>query len=230
MIHPQHKVIQSQSYKSSLTLPVNGDSVGTTTIHVKFYPTVVKKYENINITHTSGELSETISVSGEGVESPVPKILITGTIEDFGQVEINTESVVKSYTVSGSNLKEAITITSPDGFSISKSLDESYKSSLTLPVNGDSVGTTTIHVKFYPTVVKKYVVKKYRGEIEHTTVGTDTQKVVVIGDGKYIEPLKIIQEPSNKTIMEGENATFILIADGSELLYQWYENNLKIIV
>jgi len=76
---------------------------------------------------------------------PYPKITIAGTpLSDFSNVP-GTPSPEQSYTVSGSNLTDDITITAPSDFEISLTSGSDFGSSLTL--TGDSVAETTIFVR-----------------------------------------------------------------------------------
>ncbi|MEW6507331.1 MAG: N-acetylmuramoyl-L-alanine amidase [Bacteroidota bacterium] len=102
----------------------------------------------------------------------------TTSLPSFGNVAINTNSSPQSYTVSGSNLTSNIVITAPTGFQVSRNQNSGFASSITMDHAGGSLGSTTIWVRFSPTVAQPY-----SGEITHTSTGAITQKVSISGTG-----------------------------------------------
>lgn len=112
--------------------------------------------------------------------TPTPIISAT-SLTGFGNQLINTTSAYQTYTVSGSNLSDDITITPPAGFKISLTSGAGYvdnTGSLTLTQTGGSVNATTIYVVFNPTALQSYT-----GNIAHTSTGTTTKNVAVSGMG-----------------------------------------------
>lgn len=107
----------------------------------------------------------------------------TSSLPDFGAVESGSVSSVLTYTVSGSDLTEDITITAPDGFEIS--LDGSnFTSTLTLNPQGSSVPSTSIYVRFRPLSAAGAM----RGSILHVSRGATTRSVAVSGSAIAQEP------------------------------------------
>ncbi|MCX7985142.1 MAG: T9SS type A sorting domain-containing protein [Bacteroidetes bacterium] len=106
------------------------------------------------------------------------------SLPDFGAVESGTLSGVSTYTVSGTDLTEAIVITAPAGFEVS--LDgTTFTQTLSISPQGRVVPTTTIFVRFRPTSALGTI----GGAITHTSSGATTKSVTVTGRA-------IAQEPS----------------------------------
>ena len=167
---------------TDIILTETDGSVSSTTIHVRLRSGLsISTYNNENITATSIPAeNKTITCSGS-VTAPLPTIAITGTLNDFGSQLINTTSAEQTYSVSGANLTEDITITPPVGFEVSKTTITGFvssPSSLTLVQSNGIVGSTTIYVRFAPTVGQSYT-----GNIAHTSSGAVTQNVAVSGTG-----------------------------------------------
>jgi hypothetical protein len=131
------------------------------------------------ITFTSGTLASVTS-STFNIPAPAPVITV-GSISGFVTQAINTVSPEKTYTVSGINLTADIVITPPAGFEISITSGSGFVGSasyITLVQSGGSVASTTIYVRFAPTLAQAY-----SGNITHTSTGATTQNVAVSGTG-----------------------------------------------
>jgi len=137
----------------------------------------------VKIKFTVGGTNDAIGVGIDDITisgtSSNPSIT-TGTITGFGNVTVNTTSSEKSYSVSGSNLTDNITITPPSGFEISTGTGAGFvaTSPITLTQSGGSVASTTIYVRFKPTAIQAY-----SGNISHTTTNGNNPDVAVSGTG-----------------------------------------------
>ena len=88
-----------------------------------------------------------IAVNGTAAYPP-PTITITGIpLGDFNS-EPGIPSAEQSYTVSGSNLKDNITITPPADFEISPTSGSGWRLPPTLTQSGGNVAETDIYVRF----------------------------------------------------------------------------------
>ncbi|MBM2815723.1 MAG: Ig-like protein, partial [Ignavibacteria bacterium] len=107
-----------------------------------------------------------------------PTITVTGTSFDFGNVPAMTNSTATFFTVSGSELYPGapIVLTAPTFFTISQGA--TYGSSLTLPSTNGSVSSSTIWVRFEPTM---YGMQS--GNISLTSTSATTQMVALTGMG-----------------------------------------------
>jgi hypothetical protein len=149
-------------------------------IYVRFSPTVEQSYTG-SITNDGGGASvQIVSVSGNGSVS-TPSITTDSTSLSFGSVMINTVSSEKTYILSGMNLSPAngnSTVMAPTGFQVSTTSGIGFDSSLTVAYSGGILATTTIYVRFFPTVLQSYT-----GSIIHTGGGAETESVYVSGSG-----------------------------------------------
>jgi len=108
----------------------------------------------------------------------LPAIII-GSIDNFGEQCINTVSNEKSYTVSGLNLDDDITITPPAGFKISTTSGSSFQTTpIVLNHSGGIINETSIYVVFNPSDAQIH-----SEQIYHTSSGATTQNLTVGGTG-----------------------------------------------
>jgi len=113
-----------------------------------------------------------------------PTISISGTLSSFGLVVVNTtSSTEKSYTLGAVNLTDTLTITPPAGVLISTVSGSEAATPITLTPASGTISTTTIYVKFAPTILGAY-----SASIAHTSPGATYQYVSVTGIGQATEP------------------------------------------
>jgi hypothetical protein len=99
-----------------------------------------------NVTLVSGPTSANVAVSGTVTAVGAASVSVTGgTLTAFSTV-LGTASAAQSFTVSGSNLTSAITVTAPTGFEVSTDAT-SYASSKILTQVSGTVAATTISVR-----------------------------------------------------------------------------------
>lgn len=120
-----------------------------------------------------------VIVSGTAALSgPSPVIVATGTLTDFGSVNVGSTSTEQTYTVEGTNLIADLTVTAPANFEVSKTSGSGFASSIAFtPVSG-TVSTSTVYVRFAPISVG---VKS--GNISNASTNATTQNVAVSGTG-----------------------------------------------
>lgn len=124
---------------------------------------------------SSAALSSTITTGA----ATSPTISIASTMNDFGSIAVHTTSDVQSYTVSGTNLTDNITITPPTGFEISISNSPfNATNPITLTQSSGTVNSTTIYVRFSPTVIQSY-----NDNITHTSDGSNNPNLNTTGTG-----------------------------------------------
>jgi hypothetical protein len=112
------------------------------------------------------------STSGPTITTSVP------TIPSFISSNLNTLSSEQSFTVSGSNLTNNITVTPPTGYQVSTTSGSGFGSSVTLPESSGTVTNTTIYARFNPTALADQV----GGNITCASTGASTQNVAVSGE------------------------------------------------
>ncbi|MDF7812165.1 T9SS type A sorting domain-containing protein [Hymenobacter sp. YC55] len=167
----------NNAYASSLTLVQTNGTVANTTIDVVFAPTANQSYSgSITLTSTNAT-TRTVAVSGTG-QAPVPVLSVSPTaLSDFGLVQVGQTSGSQSFTVSGSNLTNPVTINVPDGFQIRQGSDQFSSATITLTPSNGSV-SSTIDVRFVPTTDADYA-----GTINLVSTGAADAGVDVSGTG-----------------------------------------------
>jgi hypothetical protein len=136
---------------SSLTLPLTGSGVNSTTIYVRIDP--ASYYTGSltgNLTVSSkGITSKTIALSGYGYYNMPSTTLSLLSLNGFKYYAGSGPSAEQSFTVSGSYLADNLIITAPAHYEISTTGGSGFsgKSTITLTPNYQSVSTTTIYVR-----------------------------------------------------------------------------------
>ncbi len=139
---------------------------------------------------TSGASATLISTAGtnkiyRGVsfapEAVTPTIVVntSGFNGNFGNQNTNTVSAPpRTFTVTGSNLTDPITLTVPAGFVFGTTAGSLSTTPITLTATSGAVATTTIYVAFAPTTAGAA-----SGNIAVSSIGAVTQNVAVSGNG-----------------------------------------------
>lgn len=112
---------------------------------------------------------------------PTPLLTVTGTIADFGNVDIGTNSTSQSYSLSGTNLTGfpgVITITSPSvDFQVSND-NSTWGASTTIAYASATLAATNIWVRFTPQTAGPK-----SGNVTNAGGGATTVNVPVSGNG-----------------------------------------------
>ncbi len=97
------------------------------------------------------------SYGAQGTFTTLTPSITLGPLAAFGNVCINTTSNANPFTVSGSNLTTAdVTVAALNGYSYSLSSGGTYTSTLSIPQSGGTLASTSVYVKFSPTLVQLY--------------------------------------------------------------------------
>ncbi len=113
----------------------------------------------------------------------VPLITLTGTLTDFGNVVVNTNSSEQNYQVDGAYLSDDIVITAPAHFKVSHTTGSGFQDTIHLAQSGGTVPTTTVYARFSPTTVGSK-----SGNITHTSAGATQKDQAVSGKALSTEP------------------------------------------
>ncbi len=160
---------------SPITLPQSGGVVGATTIDVRFAPLTAAAF-SANITCVStGATSQNVAVSGNSMGSITTSVV--GFTGAFGNALVGTSTSSSSFTVSGSNLTNNITVTPPTGFEIRTGSDAFSTTPITLTQTGGVVNTTTIDARFTPLTAAAF-----SANIVCASTGATSQNVAVSGN------------------------------------------------
>lgn len=169
----QVSLSSSSGFATSMQVPESGGNI-TRTIYVKFTPTTATSYSG-NVTNvSSGATTVNVAVSGTG--NVAAEMIVNPTSLAFGNVTIGN-SDIKSYVLTGSNLTNDVSISIPDKYTASTTIDGTYSVNLTIPETGGSINQT-IYIKYTPTATATST-----GNIRHTSSGATTKYVAVSGTG-----------------------------------------------
>ena len=156
--------------------------------------------------------------------SATPIITTVGTLSAFS-TPVGTPSAAQTYTVSGSNLTDGITITPPGGFEVSIDGGGTYSSAAqTLPQSGGTVATTTLYVRLTGAALGSY-----SGNIAHTSSGAATQNVAVSGTVATYYTLTVnagsgggvTLNPTGGSYASGSVVTLTAVPATGYLFYGW---------
>jgi hypothetical protein len=129
---------------------------------------------------------------------PGPGIVTAGTSLSAFISQPGTPSAEQSYTVSGSNLTDDITIAAPSDFEISLTSGSGWASSLILPQSGGSVAETVIYVRF-----NRATEGTSSGNITHTSTDATTRNVAVSGTAAPLAPVSfntLLGRPTDESV------------------------------
>jgi len=127
---------------------------------------------NLTLT-SSGVAAQTVALSGM-VFAPAIS-LSTATLGNFA-VQIGSPSVVKSLTVSGSELVAPLTVTAPAGFEISTD-NSTFSTSLSIPPSGSNIPSTILYARLASTAPAGSL----SGNLTFRSTGMSTQSVALSG-------------------------------------------------
>ena len=143
------------------------------------------------VSHSGGDAtSQNLSVSGT-VISTTPAIgLSLSTLSGFATVA-GTASSSQSYTVSGANLSNVVTVTAPAGFEVAPD-NANFTASLSLSPNGGSLSNVPIYVR----LAAAATVGNYSASISHTSGGATSQNLSVSGVVSSPNPVLLLSTNS----------------------------------
>ncbi len=174
------------TFGSTVTVATNAPgSLSATTINVQFTPSNGSGPYAGSITNSSsGAANKMVALTGVGV---VPGISVGAGTVTFGSVVTNTTSSNQSFTLSGSNLQDNVTVTAPAAFAVSTNSATGFGQSCTVSVanvsspSGGSLASTPVYVRFTPSAGAGSA--QYSGSIANSSAGAATQTAGVSGTG-----------------------------------------------
>jgi hypothetical protein len=182
-------VLSSGTY--SLSGFVNGESSavvsGTVTYNTNYTSSSSVGASGLTITPVVSGLLATnyqfIAVDGivSVIAASMPTIVIDDSnVSDFGTICVSNSSSEMSFTVSGNNLSNPISISAPIGFEIStfSALNFIATSPIVLNPTGGSVNPTPIYIRFVPGAEQAF-----SSQIDITSTGALSESVLVSGIG-----------------------------------------------
>lgn len=165
------------SFVNTITLIPQNRTLNTTVLYIRLKNNITPGNYNGNITITSDDIIRTAAVTGTVttvIIQPDPILNIVSNLIQFSATE-GSNSVAQSFTVSGQNLTQDITITPPNGYEVSTN-NSTYTTTVTLTRSGQTVNTTTIFIRLKNNITPG----NYNGNITITS-GSVNQTLSVIG-------------------------------------------------
>jgi len=178
-------LLLAADFSGNIEVRMNPSTAGTSTVpisHVSYDAESNPIIESFNVTGTATEIT--------------PIINITDNLQPFTTV-LGYPSAPQSYTLTGLNLSEGISITAPTHFEISTDGGTTYVASGSVASNYNGL----IYVRMTGTVAGSF-----SGNIVHSSAGATTINTAVTG---------IVNEPAGPAILLEENFDY---ADGSLLV------------
>lgn len=160
------------------------DGTGTSAIVTGLYGNTTYHFavfEYNSVTNNSHNYLIVSPGTGTQTTPEAPTIIVNPAALNFGNVDINSISTVKSYMLSANTLTPLngnINLTAPTGFEISLNSVSGFGNSLQIPYTGGVIGQTTIYVRFTPLQSGLY-----SGNISNEGGGAPEQVVSVSGNG-----------------------------------------------
>lgn len=118
------------------------------------------------------------------VASTDPEISIGGSVSSLDYFEGNGPSTGGSFTASGSNLTNDITVTAPANFEVSLTSDSGYANNITLAHAGGTVNATTVYVR----LAAGLGVNSYNGDVTLSATGATDKTLAVSGTVSPADP------------------------------------------
>lgn len=147
------------------------------------------------------------------VDSTVPTISTDASLlTPFGTVRVGDVSPEQSYTVGGTGLKGAITITAPSSFEISTTSGSGFGPSLELEPVDREVTSTTVYVRFNPTADGPA-----NGNLVHASQDADPVLIGLSGTGDGVPPGISISAPSAPLVNGGTVTYTITYTDAADV-------------
>ena len=164
---------------------------------------------SVSTVNPTGGNSTTLTIASAddvltSCSSGSPTITTTGTLSALSTV-YGTASSTGSYTISGANLTNDISISAPAGFEISStSATSGFSSSLTLTQVSGNVSTTTIYVRLTATTL----FGSYSGNVQNTSTGANPVNIAIASSSVTKKPLTVSgASASNKVYDRTTTAT-----------------------
>ncbi len=182
-------------------------AVAPTSVYVRFAPLQDKRYSENIVVSSPGAESKNVFVQGTGYATA--EITITGTLTDFGAVEVGKFSSEQSFNVEGTELTDDLLVIAPEGFQVSLSSGDysGNTDTVSLVPAGGSVASTPVYIRFAPEEIKGY-----SANVNANSTGAEAKTIPVAGTGIGAPELS---EIGDVEACEGETISSIniIIAD-----------------
>jgi Bacterial Ig-like domain (group 3) len=166
------------TWHSSLDLPESGGTVAQTAVEARISASAPAGGISGGVTIASpGAATQSIPVSGTANASPSPVVTTTVGSLALGSSNPSDAGSGQSFTVGGTGLSGAMTVTAPTGVELSDDGGLTWHSSLDLPQTSGTVAPTTVEARISGTAPAGGI----SGSIAVTSPGAATQDIPVSG-------------------------------------------------
>lgn len=190
-INCQFKIKAKTELITDVRFFVDGTLTGTMSVQSTPQDTLKSYNWSIPSTFTGTHKIWAIARDEAGVEGksaelnihPAGSLIVTGSYISFGSTMVGTSSSEQNFSVYGSNLQSAVTVTAPNGFEVSTTFGSNFTASVSVTTVGGNVASTTIYVRFTPSAAQSY-----SGTITCVASGAAAQNVSVTGTEMQTNP------------------------------------------
>ena len=139
----------STAYQSSVSIALTNGAIENRKIFVRFSPSVSGTAEEI-LTLSSSGVSQSITLSGIGVDPSIPIITVDKNSISFGVTELGNEIQPAVLLIQASNLEADITVEVSGDFEIAEGIDGDFVRTLVFPVTNGKLDSTEFIVRVAP--------------------------------------------------------------------------------
>ncbi len=164
------------NFTNHISLSHVDGNIEETQIFVRFAPQITTQYSGNIIHQTEYGSTQTITLFGNGVSAGSPIISISENNFEFEEISVGSSSEEQTYTVSGINLSDNITITAPDGFEISETSGTDFTNEIIL-IGGETIDNTNVFIRFAPQINQLY-----SGILTHVSSNATQKEITVSGN------------------------------------------------
>jgi hypothetical protein len=164
------------TFNATAVLTPTGGTLAATTVYVRIAASAPVGNPGGNVSVESpGAGIENVPVTGT-VNAPVPTVIVPGTPVAPMSTTEGTTSNAESFTISGANLTDDVTVTAPTDFEVSSD-GTTYDATAVLPPTDGTLAATTVYVR----IAASAPVGDVGGDVSVTSPGATPQNVPVFG-------------------------------------------------
>lgn len=169
------------------------------TVYVRHAPTAGGSH-NGDVAVTALDVpAQLVAVTGQGIAVPVPTVMLAGALQAFVVPAAGVASASQSYTVEGTLLSAAITVTAPADFEVSLAAASGFGPGVaTAAPSGGIVAPTTIFVRYAPVAGTAHA-----GDLSNASAGATTQLMPV--SGTVVPPVITVTGTLNAFVTPANN-------------------------
>jgi hypothetical protein len=203
----------SAGYSSSVTLTQTSGTVSSTPVYIRYNPLSAGTHNSsVTISSVGANTPISVSVSGTSTNPAGPSISASNTFSTF-TTTAGTPSAEQTFTVSGVNLTANLIVSAPTDFEVSLTSGTGFGSSVNLIPSSGSVSSTTVYVRYNPSVAGVTSVT-----IDLTSTGATTKTVSVNGNSSTTEVMSSIAATTTLSVYPNplSGAGYVVANNASE--------------